>query len=258
MVHMKEAKIGGCACVLVLLFSGLVACSGVFGSPLTDDVATLDTLRENIPKDYRIRIRYISKDVGGTCWVHLNLFPVESSLKNLALKFGNLSANRENITIFITMLQGLRFTIDNEELESTMQAFECHYRTARWSTRRYFDHIKEVLVTFASTPRQFYCTPPPCPTPTAPPVTADRRVIDRAIPGVLALIVIPCLAVLALVLRTVLCQRVRCVQQRHEETHDVEPQSDPEVSVEVSHNDSESCVLNNQRRAQPAVEDTGV
>lgn len=37
-------QIGGCACVLVLLFSGLVACSGVFGSPLTDDVATLDTL----------------------------------------------------------------------------------------------------------------------------------------------------------------------------------------------------------------------
>lgn len=52
-----------------------------------------------------------------------------------------------------------------------MQAFKCHYRSARWSTRRYFDHVKEVLVTFASAPRQFYCTPPPCPTPTAPPVT---------------------------------------------------------------------------------------
>lgn len=28
----------------MLLFSGLVTCSGVFGSPLTDDVATLETL----------------------------------------------------------------------------------------------------------------------------------------------------------------------------------------------------------------------
>lgn len=34
--------------MLVLLFSGLVACSGVFGSPLTDDVATLDTLVRRI------------------------------------------------------------------------------------------------------------------------------------------------------------------------------------------------------------------
>lgn len=28
----------------MLLFSGLVSCSGDFGSPITDDVATLDTL----------------------------------------------------------------------------------------------------------------------------------------------------------------------------------------------------------------------
>ncbi|KAF4079809.1 hypothetical protein AMELA_G00182550 [Ameiurus melas] len=257
MVHMKEIKIGGCACVLVLLFSGLVACSGVFGSPLTDDVATLDTLRENIPKDYKIRVRYISKDVGGMCWVHLNLYPAESSLKNLALKFGNVSSNRENITIFITMLQGLRVTIDNEELESTMQAFKCHYRSARWSTRRYFDHVKEVLVTFASTPHQFYCTPPPCPTPTASVVTSDRRVIDRAVPGILALLVIPCLAALALILRTVLRRKMCCAERRREGSDDVARQSDPDASIDASHNDSQSCFLNNQYRVQQ-VEDTGV
>ncbi|KAI5093955.1 kit ligand b, partial [Silurus meridionalis] len=240
--------IGGCACVLVLIFSGLVSCSGVFGSPLTDDVSTLDTLRENIPKDYKIRVRYISKDVGGTCWVYLNLYPAESSLKNLALKFGNHSANRENITIFITMLQGLRFTIDNEELESTMQAFKCHYQSARWSTRRYFDHVKEVLVTFTSTPHQFYCTPPPCPTPTAPPVKSDRRVLERAIPGVLALIIIPSLAAFALILRTVLRRKLCCAERRREHPDDVEPQSDPEASIDVSQNDSDSCSLNNQYR----------
>ncbi|KAF5897179.1 kit ligand b, partial [Clarias magur] len=238
--------LGGRACVLVLLFAGLVSCSGVFGSPLTDDVATLDTLRENIPKDYKIRVRYISKEVGEKCWVHLNLYPAEISLKNLALKFGNLSANRENITIFITMLQGLRFTMDNDELESTMQAFKCHYRSARWSTRRYFDHVKEVLVTFASTPHQFYCTPPSCPSPTTPPVTSERRVMNRAIPGVLALLVIPCLVALVLVLRTVLRRRMCCVERSREQTEDVEPQSDPEASIDASHNDSESCSLNNQ------------
>ncbi|XP_060759366.1 kit ligand b isoform X2 [Neoarius graeffei] len=253
---MKEAQIG-CACVLVLLFSGLVACSGVFGNPLTDDVTTLDTLRENIPKDYKIRVRYISKDVGGMCWVYLNLYPAESSLKNLALKFGNLSANRENITIFITILQGLRFTIDNEQLESTMQAFKCHYRSTRWSTRRYFDHVKKVLVTFTSNPHQLDCIPPPCPTATAPPLMSDRRVITRAIPGVLALVVIPCLAALALIIRTVLHRKMCCTERRRDETNDMEPQNDPEASIDASLNNSESSFLNNQYRVQQ-VEDTGV
>ncbi|KAL7882515.1 hypothetical protein SRHO_G00001730 [Serrasalmus rhombeus] len=142
---------------------------------------------------------------GGACWIHLNLYPLEISLKALALKFGNLSSNRENITIFITMLQGLRFTVDNEELEATMQAFKCHYRSVRWFTGRYFGHVKEVLVAFASAPRQFHCTPPPC--PTVPPITtgqdSQKHVIDRAVPGLLALLIIPCGATLALILRTV-------------------------------------------------------
>ena len=53
-----------------------------------------------------------------------------------------------------------------------MQAFKCHYRSVRWSTRRYFDHVKEVLVAFASAPHQFHCTPPPC--PTVPPITTGE------------------------------------------------------------------------------------
>ncbi|XP_036433514.1 kit ligand b isoform X2 [Colossoma macropomum] len=270
MFHMKEAKIGGSACVLVLLFSGLVTCSGVFGSPLTDDVATLDTLRENLPKDYKIPVRYISKDVGGACWLHLNLYPLEISLKTLALKFGNLSSNRENITIFITMLQGLRFTVDNEELEATMQAFKCHYRSVRWSTRRYFGHVKEVLVAFASAPLQFHCTPPPC--PTVPPITtgqdSQKHVIDRAIPGLLALLIIPCGATLALFLRTVLCRKVCCARRRRETdtctfpgADSPETQSDPEDGSSAAHNDPESSSLNKQCRVQQDTlgsEDTAV
>jgi len=53
---------------------------------------------------------------GGACWLYVNLYKVESSLKTLALKFGNLSTNKANITIFITMLQGFRFTLEGEEL----------------------------------------------------------------------------------------------------------------------------------------------
>ncbi|KAI4884342.1 hypothetical protein NFI96_015520, partial [Prochilodus magdalenae] len=213
--------------------------------------------RENLPKDYRIPVRYISKDVGGTCWLLLNLYPVEISLKALALKFGNLSSNRENITIFITMLQGLRFTVDNEELEATMQAFKCHYRSVRWSTRRYFDHVKEVLVTFNSAPHQFHCTPPPC--PTAPPITpgqgSQKHVIDRAIPGLLALLVIPCIATLALILRTVLRRRACCAGRRREAgtcrfpgADGPETQSDPEDGSGAVHVDLESVSLNKQCR----------
>ncbi|XP_062864097.1 kit ligand b [Trichomycterus rosablanca] len=250
MVHMKESKIGGCACVLVLLFSGLVACSGAFGNPLTDDVATLDTLRENIPKDYRIRIRYIPKDVGGLCWLHLNLYPAESSLKSLALKFGNLSTNRENITMFITMLQGLRFPIDNEELEVTMQAFKCHYRSARWSTKHYFDHVKEVLQMFASTPHQFNCTPPPCRTSTAPPITPGRHVIDRAVTSTLALLAIPFIAALALFIRTALRRNRLETASSLSSADGTETHSDPQVSRQASHNDPELCSLNEQNRVQ--------
>ncbi len=53
---------------------------------------------------------------GGACWLYVNLYHVESSLKTLALKFGNLSTNKANVTIFVTMLEGFRFTLDNEEL----------------------------------------------------------------------------------------------------------------------------------------------
>ncbi|KAL0196271.1 hypothetical protein M9458_009843, partial [Cirrhinus mrigala] len=70
------------------------------------------------------------------------------------------------------MLEGFRFTLDNEELEVTMQTFECHYRRGKWPTRRYFNHVKEVLTAAGSTPGKFQdCTPPPCQAPPAPPFT---------------------------------------------------------------------------------------
>lgn len=63
----------------------------------------------------------------GKCWLQLNLYPVEKSLKQLAHKFSNLSINRENITIFITMLQGLRFMLGNEELV-TILSFAVYWK----------------------------------------------------------------------------------------------------------------------------------
>ncbi|XP_066525330.1 kit ligand b isoform X2 [Hoplias malabaricus] len=260
MFHMKETKIGGSACVLVLLFSGLVTGSGVFGSPMTDDVDILDKLSENLPEDYNISVCYISKEVGGACWLHLNLFPVEESLKTLASKFGNHSLNRENISIFITMLQGLRSTFDHEELEAIMQVFKCHYRNVSWTSRRYFDHVKEVLKrSFSPAPPQFHCTLPPCPTvpPTTPGQGSQKHAIDSVIPSLLALLIIPCVATLALLLRTVLrrggCRlRRRCVTDVHRfpAADGSGSQSDPEDGSGAANNDTETSSLNKQCRAQ--------
>ncbi|XP_030627893.1 kit ligand b [Chanos chanos] len=199
---MKQAKTAEITCLLLLLFSGLVVCSHVAGSPLTDDVATLDLLKENIPQDYNIPAQYIEKEVGGACWLQLNLYPVETSLKALALKFGNLSPNRANITMFITMLQGLRFTLDNEELEVTMQVFKCHYRRVRWSTGQYFNHIKDIFEAATQSPGRFHCAPPPCPAPTSPPALPGNKQHgkngrERSKHGLLALLLIPCITFLA-------------------------------------------------------------
>ncbi|XDV24568.1 hypothetical protein PO909_028701 [Leuciscus waleckii] len=260
MFHMREIKIGESICVIVLLFSGLVTCSGVFGSPLTDDVATLETLSENIPSDYRIPIDFITKDVGGACWLYVNLYKVESSLRTLALKFGNLSTNKANITIFITMLQGFRFTLEGEELEVTMQTFECHYKRVKWPTRRYFNHVKEVLAVAGSTLGEFrHCTPPPCQTPAAPPFTPgqsrQKNGMNGAIHGLLAVLIIPCMALLVLSVKIVFRRGGCCARRMNEvalslpEPHDGAEESRTEPHSGAARRDSGSSSSSQQDRA---------
>ncbi|XP_063074052.1 kit ligand b isoform X2 [Engraulis encrasicolus] len=166
---MKKTHIGESACIFALLLSTLVSGGEKGRTPVTDDVATLDILKGNIPQDYRIPVDHTPKAVSGKCWLQLNLYPVEKSLKQLAHQFSNLSINRENITMFITMLQGLRFMLGNEELDVAMQAYECHYRTAHWPTDRYFEHVKEVLGAASSVSGMVDCAPPPCATTEPPP-----------------------------------------------------------------------------------------
>ncbi|XP_043093692.1 kit ligand b [Puntigrus tetrazona] len=258
MFHMREVKIGESICVLVLLFSGLVTCSGVFGSPLTDDVATLETLSENIPSDYRIPIYFITKDVGGACWPNVNLYHVESSLKTLALKFGNLSTNKANITIFITMLEGFRITLDEEKLEVAMQTFECHYRRGKWPTRRYFNHVKEVLTAAGSKLGDFNnCTPPPCKTPPAPAFTPGKsrqqNGMSGAIHGLLALLIIPSMALLVLTVKMVFRKSHCCAQRMHEvslnEAHDGAEESRTGPHDGAARGDPDSSSTSQQDRA---------
>ncbi|XP_041795715.1 kit ligand a [Chelmon rostratus] len=160
---MKKSNIWIRICVHLLLFIALGVHSSKFDvNPVTDDISRLSVLRQNIPKDYKIPVHYVPKEEGAMCWVKLNVFYLEESLQDLAHKFGNISSNRKDISIFIQMLQELRLNLGSVEL--IMYDFECHYRKERWPTARYFDFVKDFLIAAQNTEDSDDCDPPPCPT----------------------------------------------------------------------------------------------
>ncbi|XP_068459601.1 kit ligand a isoform X1 [Clinocottus analis] len=160
---MKKPKIWIRVCVHILLFITLGVHSNKFDvNPVTDDISRLSILRQNIPKDYKIPVHYVTKEEGGMCWVKLNVFYLEESLQDLAHKFGNISSNRKDISIFIQMLQELRLNMGS--LEPIMYDFECHYREERWQTARYFEFVKDFLIAAQNKEDSDDCDPPPCPT----------------------------------------------------------------------------------------------
>ncbi|XP_060932943.1 kit ligand a [Limanda limanda] len=160
---MKKSKIWIRVCVYLLLFITLGVHSSKFDvNPVTDDISKLSVLRQNIPKDYKIPVHFVPKEEGGMCWVKLNIFYLEESLQDLAHKFGNISSNRKDISIFIQMLQELRLNMGS--LEPIMYDFVCHYREERWQTARYFDFVKDFLIAAQNKEDSDDCNPPPCPT----------------------------------------------------------------------------------------------
>ncbi|XP_054608801.1 kit ligand-like isoform X1 [Dunckerocampus dactyliophorus] len=160
---MRE-KIFKAHCVLFLshLLTSLNLCTGKFGAPITDDVSKLSLLKHNVPSDYEIPVQYIPKEVAGECWVVLNIYPLEQSLRHLASMFGAISSNKDNITVFIAMLKSLRFTFDHGELETAMQVFQCHYEEERLKSALYFDYIEDILRAAREETSSFSCKPPPC------------------------------------------------------------------------------------------------
>lgn len=168
---MKKPKSWIRVCVQLLLFIVFEGRALEFdGNPVTDDILKLSILRQNIPKDYKIPVHYIPREEGGMCWVNLNIYYLEESLKDLSHKFGNISSNRKDISIIIEMLQGSRIKMGS--LEPIMFDFQCHFREERWPTAQYFDFVKDFLT---ATQRKEYsddCEPPPCPT------TQEPAIID--------------------------------------------------------------------------------
>lgn len=177
---MKKSKILIRAYVHVLLCITLGVYSSEFDvNPVTDDIARLAVLRENIPKDYKIPVHFVPQEKAEMCWVTLNVYYLEESLKDLSYKFGNISSNRKDISIFIQMLQEVRLKMG--AVEMTMYDFECHYRTERWETVRYFKFVEEFLLAAQYPNDSADCEPPPCTTvayettATAPPGTESAN-----------------------------------------------------------------------------------
>uniref|UniRef100_A0A3Q3ALR5 Kit ligand n=1 Tax=Kryptolebias marmoratus TaxID=37003 RepID=A0A3Q3ALR5_KRYMA len=155
-------KIFNTTCFLLSLLSNLNLCSEKFGTPITDDVNKLSILKQNIPSDYEIPVSRIPKEVAGTCWVVLNIYPLEQSLQKFANMFGTVSSNKDNIMVFITMLKSLRFTFDHEELETAMQVFRCHYQEESLQSGLYFDYIQDLLHTATQGRSSLSCKPQTC------------------------------------------------------------------------------------------------
>uniref|UniRef100_A0A3P8VMA6 Kit ligand n=1 Tax=Cynoglossus semilaevis TaxID=244447 RepID=A0A3P8VMA6_CYNSE len=143
-------------CLLLSLFTSLNLCSGKFGTPITDDVSKLTLLKQNIPSDYEIPVSYIPKEVADTCWVVLNIYPLEQSLRKLANMFGTISSNKENIIVFIAMLKSLRFTFDHEELVSGAVSSSANSYDLRATCGLLLQE------TSMQTAANFSCKPPPC------------------------------------------------------------------------------------------------
>lgn len=167
---MKKSNIWICTCVHLLLYITVAAYSIEIGNPITDDIKKISLLKQNIPKDYKITVRYIPKEVSGMCWVKLNVFHLEVSLKGLAQKFGNISSNKDNIGTFVQILQDMRYHI-GPGLEDSMLDFECHYVEEMWLTAKYFEFLEDFFNTANSSRDAEDCEPPPCPTSTKTTIT---------------------------------------------------------------------------------------
>ncbi|XP_066506138.1 kit ligand a [Hoplias malabaricus] len=160
---MKKSKIWIRTCVHLLLYITVAAYSSEIGNPITDDIKKISLLKQNIPKDYKITLYYLPKNVSGMCWVKLNVFHLEESLKLLAQKFGNISSNKDNIGTFVQMVREIRFHIGHV-LEDAMLEFQCHYREEMWLTEPYFEFVEDFFNTANSSRVNVDCEPPPCPT----------------------------------------------------------------------------------------------
>ncbi|XP_026962955.1 kit ligand isoform X4 [Sagmatias obliquidens] len=90
-----------CIYLQLLLFNPLVKTQGICRNRVTDDVKDVTKLVANLPKDYKITLRYVpGMDVlPSHCWISEMVEQLSVSLTDLLDKFSNISEGLSNYSI---------------------------------------------------------------------------------------------------------------------------------------------------------------
>ncbi|XP_067906380.1 kit ligand a isoform X3 [Heterodontus francisci] len=124
------------------------------GNPVTDDIKRIDELVGNLPSDYKIQIKYISKvpNVTDTCWLHLTVPEMSFSLDVLLEKFAKNSSNYLIIENLHRVLGGIHNCLsDNiKDYGSPMEESEFNCEKSNLEPKQYFNYFSEIITAFQS------------------------------------------------------------------------------------------------------------
>ncbi|XP_036153669.1 kit ligand isoform X6 [Myotis myotis] len=97
----SETWIITCIYLQLLLFNPLVRTTGICTNRVTDDVKDVTKLVANLPKDYKIGLKYVpGMDVlPSHCWISKMVEQLSVSLTDLLDKFSNISEGLSNYSI---------------------------------------------------------------------------------------------------------------------------------------------------------------
>ncbi|KAM9672933.1 kit ligand isoform 3-T3 [Trichechus inunguis] len=90
-----------CIYLQLLLFNPLVKTKGICGNRVTDDVKDVTKLVANLPKDYKISLKYVpGMDIlPSHCWISEMVRQLTFSLTELLSKFSSISEGLSNYSI---------------------------------------------------------------------------------------------------------------------------------------------------------------
>ncbi|XP_032893913.1 kit ligand-like isoform X1 [Amblyraja radiata] len=121
------------------------------GNPVTDDIRRIDELVGNLPSDYKIQIRYISKvsNVTDTCWLHLTVPEMSFSLDALSEKFAKNSSNYLIIENLHRILHGIHNCL-SEDGKDYVDESEFNCEKSDLVPKQYFTYFNEIISAFQS------------------------------------------------------------------------------------------------------------
>ncbi|XP_032974084.1 kit ligand isoform X2 [Rhinolophus ferrumequinum] len=90
-----------CIYLQLLLFNPLVNTTGICMNRITDDVKDVTKLVANLPKDYKITLKYVPgmDSLPSHCWISEMVEQLSVSLTDLLDKFSNISEGLSNYSI---------------------------------------------------------------------------------------------------------------------------------------------------------------